>query len=239
MFAALLLALCACNGAPSFSSSAQGHAGSALRTTVQSSEEQFAPPTAGSIVARLQTSLGNIDILLFPQYAPLAVENFRLLAESNYYQGALFHRVVENFVIQGGDPTGDGGQSAWGEPFPVELCGKLRHYAGALCMVNTAGPPGENGSQFYIVAAPQGGVSEETQQALLTAGIGEGVVDAYAQAGGAPHLDNTDTVFGQVYAGMDVVDAIAATKTDEDEKPRKDIEILGLQVYEYTEAPAL
>lgn len=218
----LLFVLTACNKTEAGS----GVGGSTQRSAVQSAEVQLAAPAEGDMVAVIATPKGYIYLRLFDDYAPQAVENFRLLASAGSYKDTLFHRVVEDFVIQGGD-TGNGGQSAWGTPFAVEACDALRHYAGAVCMA--AGPEG-NGSQFYIVAAPQNSVPQQTQQQLTEAGVRSEVVQTYAQAGGAPHLDGTDTVFGQVYAGMDVVDAICGVRTDEEGRPTADIQILTIVV---------
>jgi peptidyl-prolyl cis-trans isomerase B (cyclophilin B) len=203
-----------------------GVGGSTQRNAVQSAEPQMAAPQNGDMVAAISTSEGTIYVRLFDAYAPQAVENFRLLAQAGSYNDTLFHRVVEEFVIQGGD-TGNGGQSAWGTPFAVEACDALRHYAGALCM---AAGPGGNGSQFYIVAAPQNSVVQQTQEQLAEAGVRSEVVYTYAQAGGTPHLDGTDTVFGQVYAGMDVVDTICSVRTNEEQRPATDIPILSVEV---------
>lgn len=209
-----------------------GAGGSTTRSAVQSSEAQFAMPAEGDLVAVITTTKGVIQVRLFDTYTPQAVENFRLLSEEGYYDNTLFHRVVKDFIIQGGDATGTGrgGQSAWGTPFRTEAYEALRHYAGALCMA-----PTDEGhqSQFYIVAAPQDSVPEAAQQQLMDAGVRSEVVQAYAQAGGAPYLDGTDTVFGQVYAGMDVVDAICNVRTDENGRPASDVTVLRIEVGSY------
>lgn len=233
VLACLLLLMAACGEVPS--SSEAGAGGSTKRNPVASDELQFQYPTEGCLVALFETTKGNFQVVLFPDYAPQAVENFRLLVEGGFYARTEFHRVLPEFVIQGG--LGDGGsQSAWGNTFPPEITDKLHHYTGALCMV-----PDENGmhgSQFYIVAAPQTSVPEEMQQTLRGAGVREAVVNAYAQAGGAPYLDNTATVFGQVYSGMDVVDSICATNTDDAQRPKTAIVVTAITVYDFTQEAA-
>ncbi|MFV0413040.1 MAG: peptidylprolyl isomerase [Oscillospiraceae bacterium] len=217
----------------------QGQGGSRTRSAVTSAEAQFAAPAEGDLVAVIETSKGTIAAKLFPGYAPQAVKNFTLLAQRQTYNGTSFHRVIQDFIIQGGDPTGSGtgGESAWGVPFPNEISDKLHHYSGALCMASATGEAGQNQSQFYIVATPQNSVPEAAQQALAAAGVREAVVSAYAEAGGAPYLDNTATVFGQVYLGMDVVDAICASSTNANQSPKTTIEILSVAVQAYA-APA-
>ena len=104
-------------------------------------------------VATMKTSMGDIEIMFFPEEAPKAVENFLTHAKDGYYDGISFHRVIEDFMIQGGDPngTGSGGESIWGTPFEDEFSNNLHNFNGALSMAN-AGPT-TNGSQFFIVQA--------------------------------------------------------------------------------------
>src|SRR3989338_8299531 len=105
----------------------------------------------------LETNQGAIEIKLMPEVAPKACENFTKLAEKGYYDGLIFHSVIKNFMIQGGDPTGTGrgGESIWGKPFEDELDPQLTfERAGLLAMANSG--PDTNGSQFFIttVATP-------------------------------------------------------------------------------------
>lgn len=215
-----------------------GPGGSTTRDPVQSDELQFSLPAEDAVTAVLETSAGNIYVVLYPEYAPLAVENFCVLAESGYYNGTEFHRVVRDFVIQGGDGTGNGdsGYSVWGRPFATELTDRLHHYAGALCMAPDGGRPDTNQSQFYVVAAPQDALDEEALGQLQAAGVREQVVDAYRQAGGAPYLDNRNTVFGQVYAGMDVVDQIARVAVDDNDRPKNPVLLLRVTIHSGTGA---
>ncbi len=114
-------------------------------------------PQAGDTVAILHTSKGDIAIRLFPEAAPKAVENFITHAKNGYYNGLTFHRVIENFMIQGGDPkgTGTGGESIWGKPFEDEFDSKLLNLRGALSMANSG--VNTNGSQFFINTSSQTG----------------------------------------------------------------------------------
>jgi len=139
------------------------------------------------LYANIKTSMGDIDIELFPGEAPKTVENFVELAKKEYYKGVVFHRVIENFMIQGGDPTGTGrgGESAWGGKFKDEFSPKLTFdKAGILAMANAG--PGTNGSQFFITLAP------------------------------TSWLNNKHTIFGKVVNGIEVVNAIGKTKTKND-----------------------
>ena len=101
----------------------------------------------------LQTTQGNIELELFPEVAPLAVENFVTHVKNGYYNGIAFHRIIKNFMIQGGDPTesGRGGKSIWGKPFKDEFKNKTFDKAGVLAMANSG--PFTNGSQFFITTA--------------------------------------------------------------------------------------
>ena len=101
----------------------------------------------------LQTTQGNIELELYPDIAPLAVENFMTHVKNGYYNGIAFHRIIKNFMIQGGDPTesGRGGQSIWGKPFKDEFKNKTFNKVGVLAMANAG--PHTNGSQFFITTA--------------------------------------------------------------------------------------
>ena len=110
-------------------------------------------PAVGEKVAVIKTDKGDIKVRLFPEEAPKAVENFVTHAENGYYDGLIFHRVIKDFMIQGGDPkgTGTGGESIWGKPFADEFSSELHNFRGALSMANAG--PNTNGSQFFIVQA--------------------------------------------------------------------------------------
>lgn len=188
---------------------------------------QTEAPKAGETLAVLKTNMGDIKIRLFADLAPKAVENFTTHAKNGYYNGLIFHRVINDFMIQGGDPTGSGmgGESIWGESFEDEFTPELHNLRGALSMANAG--PNTNGSQFFIVQAKN--VSDDMIDQLETAPeelFPNDCVRAYETLGGTPWLDYKHTVFGQVTEGMDVVDRIAAVKVDFfQNKPLQDVVI--------------
>ena len=196
---------------------------------------QLSIPAAGELVAIMHTSMGDISIRLFPEHCPKTVENFTTHAKNGYYNGIVFHRVIKDFMIQGGDPTatGCGGESIWGRNFQDEFTPDLHNIRGALSMANAG--PGTNGSQFFIVQADSVHPSllQQMKDPRLAESFPAETVAAYEQVGGTPHLDFRHTVFGQVYAGMDVVDAIAGVKTNGNDKPLEDVTILGIDVLTY------
>ena len=146
-------------------------------------------------VAVIKTTMGTIEILLFDELVPKTVENFVGLAEKGYYNGIIFHRVIENFMIQGGDPTGTGrgGESFWGKSFADEFNMELKHETpGVLSMANAG--PNTNGSQFFITLIP------------------------------TPWLDGKHSIFGHVLKGMEVVEAIGKVATSQPfNKPLNDV----------------
>lgn len=177
--------------------------------------------------AVLKTNQGEIKIQLFPEQAPMTVENFIRLAQKGYYDGTIFHRVISDFMIQGGDPEGNvtGGESIWGHPFEDELSRELFNIRGALSMANSG--PNTNGSQFFIVQNKN--MPKRYIKQMDPAGYPKEIIHAYKQ-GGTPWLDGRHTVFGQVITGMDVVDKIAKSKKDKMDKPLEDITIDSIQV---------
>ncbi len=185
----------------------------------------------GDTVAVMKTTMGNVKILLFPDAAPKAVENFTTHAKNGYYTGVVFHRVIPDFMIQGGDPTasGRGGESIWGKSFEDEFSVDYHNLRGALSMANAG--PGTNGSQFFIVQAKEvdDGLISQMEQ-LSDRGFPVECVEDYKALGGTPWLDYKHTVFGQVVEGMDVVDAIASVKTGYADKPVEDVVILGIDI---------
>ena len=195
--------------------------------------KQIRMPQAGDTVAVMKTTLGEIKILLFPDAAPKAVENFVTHAKNGYYTGIIFHRVIPDFMIQGGDPTGTGrgGESIWGASFKDEFSVDYHNIRGALSMANAG--PGTNGSQFFIVQAKEvdSGLLSQMEQ-LSDRGFPTECVEDYRNLGGTPWLDFKHTVFGQVVEGMDVVDAIATVKTGFADKPVEDVVILGIDIQE-------
>lgn len=233
LLAAALALLCGCSNEPSVPK----------RPQVESTERQFAAPAEGDPIAVFTTSLGEVRVLLYPDTAPMAVYNFAGLAQTGYYDGTPIWRVEYGFAVQGGDATGTGtgGSTIWSNnPYPLEADDSLRHYAGALCAAFGTGGDAEGGnSQFYFVTALPGSVDKAMQEQLTQNGYSEAQVAAYAAAGGLPYLDNTDTVFGQVYQGMEIVDqmACAPTLTGEDGEattaPAEPITIESIQITTY------
>lgn len=212
---------------------------------------QFQPLATGDQMATIKTTMGDVTIKLFPEQAPKAVENFITHANEGYYNGVIFHRVIPDFMIQGGDPlgTGTGGESIWGEPFEDEFSNLLRNFNGALSMANSG--TNTNGSQFFIVQNSKLDdttlasieASRDTQEEVLGTtedgysyqvknSMPTSVIDKYAEVGGTPHLDFVHTVFGQVVEGMDIVNSIAKVETESD-KPIEDIIINSIEIYNY------
>lgn len=182
----------------------------------------------GEVMVEMNTTMGSIKIKLFPEHAPKTVENFLGHAKSGYYNGIIFHRVIPNFMVQGGDPTGTGmgGESIWGGTFEDECVPELMNIRGALSMANAG--PGTNGSQFFIVQAPQVEVSMLKQMEVR--GRSKDEVEFYKQNGGTPWLDGKHTVFGQVVEGMDVVDNIVKVDRNMHDKPKEDVKIESITV---------
>lgn len=197
--------------------------------------EQLELPEKGEEIVVMETNYGIIKMRLFPGVAPKAVENFKTHVENGYYDGLTFHRVIDGFMIQGGDPlgTGVGGESIWGEPFEDEFHINYHNFRGALSMANAG--PNTNGSQFFIVQrnTVEESLIDQMSQIGGEGGFSEAVVKAYGELGGTPHLDYRHTVFGQVFEGMDVVDKIAAVKTDLNDKPIQPVIILKVEIAEY------
>ncbi|MBQ6051970.1 MAG: peptidylprolyl isomerase [Clostridia bacterium] len=194
---------------------------------------QNTAPEKGDKIAVMETSMGTVKIRFFPKIAPKAVENFITLSENGYYNGITFHRVMDGFMIQGGDPTatGRGGESCWGKEFEDEFSKYLFNFRGALSMANAGA--NTNGSQFFI--NQNNGYPDATWDLIEDRyGIDKDVVELYKKmGGGAPWLDGHHTVFGQVIEGMDVVDAIAAVDVDEASKPFEDVMIISITIEEY------
>jgi peptidyl-prolyl cis-trans isomerase-like 1 len=141
-------------------------------------------------VAVIETTLGTIEAELYSRETPKTAANFAGLAGKGYYNGIIFHRVIPNFMIQGGDPTGTGrgGESFYGKPFEDEIVPALKHDAAGILSMANAGP-GTNGSQFFVTLVP------------------------------TPWLDGRHTVFGRVTKGLDVVQAIGKVPTGPGDRP--------------------
>ena len=145
-------------------------------------------------VAVINTNMGTIEIELFADKTPKTVENFVGLANKGFYDGIIFHRVIADFMLQGGDPTGTGrgGESLWGGKFEDEFVPELKHDTPGILSMANAGP-NTNGSQFFITLVP------------------------------TPWLDGKHTIFGKVINGMNVVEDIGKVKTGPGDKPVEDV----------------
>ena len=176
----------------------------------------------------VHTNQGDFTLELFPEVAPKTVENFVTHAKNGYYDGVIFHRVIEDFMIQGGDPTGTGmgGESIYGRTFEDEFSREAFNLYGTLSMANAG--PNSNGSQFFIVTAKQ--VPAQMLKQLKDGGWPEEIVEEYAKVGGTPWLDHRHTVFGRVVEGMDVVLKIEGVERNAQDRPLEDVVIESMDV---------
>ncbi|WP_270514557.1 peptidylprolyl isomerase [Limosilactobacillus fermentum] len=182
-----------------------------------------------AVQATIKTNQGDIKLQLFPDQAPKTVKNFVELAKQGYYKGVIFHRVIPDFMIQGGDPTGTGagGESIYGQAFEDEFSEELFNFKGALSMANAG--PNTNGSQFFIVTNEN--VPADMVGQMKAAGYPDEVIARY-QEGGTPWLDFHHTVFGQVIEGMDVAQKISQVKRDFRDRPEEDVVIEDVEIAE-------
>lgn len=165
-------------------------------------------PQKGDTIATITTNLGELKMLLYTEKAPITTKNFIELTKQGKYKDVPFHRVIEDFMIQGGDferKNGTGGYSfeGPGTNIPDEFDEELKHAYGAVSMANAG--PNTGGSQFFIVQAPLG----------------------------TPWLDGRHAVFGYIYKGMDLVDKIAVVETDAMDRPKEEILIEEISIDEY------
>lgn len=206
---------------------------------VAAAEEQMKMPEEGDTIAIIHVKdFGDIYVKFFEESAPKAVENFVTHAKEGYYDGITFHRVMNEFMIQGGDPlgTGTGGESIWGEDFGEEIDEAIKPYRGTLCMASrgTVNTP-SLGSQFFITQAHY---NENMEAYMQYFGASESLIEAYKKYEGDIvdlYYGDLYTVFGQVYQGMDVVDKIAAVETNvSNNKPIEDVVIESIEVTTYS-----
>ncbi|WP_247912631.1 bifunctional Cof-type HAD-IIB family hydrolase/peptidylprolyl isomerase [Streptococcus sp. oral taxon 431] len=180
-------------------------------------------------IATIKTNHGDMRVKLFPDHAPKTVANFIALSKDGYYDGVIFHRIIKDFMIQGGDPTGTGmgGESIYGESFEDEFSEELYNVRGALSMANAG--PNTNGSQFFIV---QNQHLPYSKKEIARGGWPEPIAEIYAEQGGTPHLDRRHTVFGQLAdeASYEVLDAIAGVETGAMDKPIEDVVIETIEI---------
>ena len=191
-----MFAVWACNGQDSGKIESKDQKTNTDQVATQEvKKEKFKLGENEMAVAVINTNMGKIEIELYADKTPKTVENFVEHANKGYYNGIIFHRVIDKFMIQGGDPTGTGrgGESIWGEPFEDEIVPALKHSEPGILSMANAGP-NTNGSQFFITLVA------------------------------TPWLDGKHTIFGKVIAGMDVVSAIGKVATSKPgDKPLKDV----------------
>lgn len=195
-----------------------------------------APENGEQIIIMKIKDRGEVKIKLFPEYADKGVENFVELAKQGYYDGLTFHRVINDFMIQGGDPegTGRGGSSIWGEKFEGGTDSHLIHASGAVVYANS-GATSTNGSQFFIVTGTVYGDDELSQMdEYYGLNLSDEAKSIYTTVGGTPWLDGGYTVFGQVIDGLDVVYDIQTVATDSgNAMPLEDVIMESVTVGEY------
>lgn len=149
----------------------------------------------------LETTMGSITVELYHNHAPKTCQNFSTLAQRGYYNNVIFHRIIPDFMVQGGDPTGTGrgGSSIFGDKFEDEIKPTLKHTgAGILSMANSG--PNTNGSQFFITLAP------------------------------TPWLDGKHTIFGRVKSGMKIVQRMGLVRTNAEDRPLEDVKIVKASI---------
>jgi peptidylprolyl isomerase domain and WD repeat-containing protein 1 len=170
------------------------------KTTTTAPNETKPKVSVTSSTATIHTTVGDIKFRLFPEAAPNAVENFVTHARNKYYDGTIFHRVIRKFMIQGGDPLGDGtgGESIWGKHFKDEITDLKHDKPYTLSMANAG--PNTNGSQFFITTEK------------------------------APWLDGKHTIFGRAVEGLEVVHNIERTRTNKHDRPLEPISIVNIDV---------
>ena len=175
-------------------------------TPLRAANRQYSslPPqtidVSAEYAATIRTNMGSIVVELFPGQAPVTVNNFVFLAENGFYDGLIFHRVIEDFMVQGGDPSGNG-TGGPGYRFHDEISpGLFFDVPGKLAMANAGAGTGTNGSQFFITTVP------------------------------TPHLDGNHTIFGQVTSGQDVVDSISRVSANAVDRPQQPVMIEGIDI---------
>lgn len=268
---ALLMAvsLCACNGGSSSDSLTNVCNTDAKdiikldrfekKVTDKKVGHQLEMPEAGEEIAVVTTNYGTFKMRFFPEEAPATVYNFKKLAQNGYYNGLIFHRVIENFMIQGGDPLGSGigGESIWKEQFQDEFSKNLFNITGSVAMANSG--KDTNGSQFFINyntdvvqwdyynAVYQQYYSPNPEEFNAYYGgtldmekLNDDIIELYNEHGGNIHLDgklNTayrgHTVFAQVFEGLEVIEEISHLDTDVSDKPLSDVVIENVVITEY------
>ena len=184
---------------------------------------------------KISTANGEVVVRLYNE-TPLHRDNFIKLAKAGFYNGTLFHRVIKSFMIQGGDPNSKTakpdsvlGNGDVGYTIPAEFRDSLFHKKGVLAAARNNNPAkASSGCQFYIV---QGKVFTDsllnlTETNRLKFKLPEWQRQIYQSIGGAPHLDQNYTVYGEVVKGLEMVDFIAEVTTDKNNRPKEDIKMM-------------
>ena len=207
---------------------------------VQNANAQQEKHHTGKMV-RINTTEGEILLNVY-DLTPNHQENFLKLAKEHFYEGLLFHRVIKDFMIQGGDPTSRNaeegkllGSGSLGYTVPAEVRPEFFHKRGALCAARQSDEVNpqrsSSASQFYIVQGRVWNDSElDAMEKRFQTKFSPEQRKAYTTIGGTPHLDGAYTVFGEVVQGMEVVDRIASMRTDKNDRPLKDVIILSVEV---------
>lgn len=222
--------------------------------------DQLNPPSNYEEIAVITTNMGVIKMRLFPNIAPKAVENFKTHAKDGYYNGVIFHRIIKNFISQTGDPLGNGtgGTSIWNGTFEDEFSDKLFNINGSVSMANAG--PDTNGSQFFFNTVPTSnfrgwknfqniydmykedhdGFNERYGGTVDMEKVTDEIKSLYETNSGNPNLDGFlatsgkgHTVFGQVFEGLDVLEAISKVETDNTSKPITDVIIEKIEISQY------
>lgn len=209
--------------------------------TVHAQKSKNTNNNNNEIMIQIETTKGKITVKLYNE-TPLHRDNFVKLVKENYFDDLLFHRVINAFMIQGGDPDSrnakPGQQLGNGGPnytIPAEFNSTFIHKKGVLAAARTGdnmNPKKESsGSQFYIV---QGKAYDENELNYISSKTGINYTkeqkEIYKTLGGTPHLDGAYTVFGEVVNGLDVIDSIAAVETNESNRPKEDIKIISMTI---------
>lgn len=204
---------------------------------------QFDMPQTGEQIVVINTSMGVIKARLFPNDAPQTVANFEGLVGEKYYDGSIFHRVINDFMIQGGKPASGAEKSFSGQPLPLEVNDNLRNFRGSLAMARTSDPNSAE-SEFFINQNPTVTADTFTQygaSGYQVSNLSDAVKTMYEQHGGNPFLDDDCAapgsrgyaVFGQVFDGMDVVDKIASASVDSNDQPLTAITMTSVTLETY------
>ena len=217
--------------------------------------KNFIQPKKGEEIAVITIKdYGDIKIKLFEDEAPLAVKNFKALAEDRFYDELIIHRVQKDSVIQGGDPKGDGtgGKSVTFDSkdnivkndegnivytdkgFNQEISDNLLNFTGAVGYATDY--TSMNKSQFYILSTKKGEVDDDYFKLLkkdYKKLFADNVVEKYKEVGGEPYFDGSYTIFGQVFEGMEVVERINEVKVNSSYKPNEQIMIEKVEIVKY------